>query len=127
MADAPRPRCRLTRTMRVRKHAEFQRALKGGARANDQRLTVWLWRNGLDHSRLGLMVGRQHGNAVRRNRLKRLMREAFRLSQHELPRGCDLLCTPRSGAQLDVAGCRESLVVLANRLARREKIEHEPE
>ena len=88
-------------------------------RASDGRLTVWARSNGLPHARLGLIVGRKHGNAVRRNRIKRLLREAFRLSQHLLPAGLDLICTPRRGADVTLVGCVESLTDLAGRLARR--------
>lgn len=42
-------------------------------------------------ARLGLSVPRRVGTAVKRNRVKRMLREAFRLSQHHLPAGLDLV------------------------------------
>ena len=90
-----------------------------GWRATDEHITMWVLPNGLAHPRLGLIVGRKHGNSPQRNRIKRLLREAFRLMQHELPAGFDLVCTPRVGAKLDLAGCKESVVHLATRLSRR--------
>ncbi len=51
--------------------------------------------NGLPHNRLGLSVSRRVGNAVRRNRMKRLLREAFRLNQHAWPTGMDLVVVVR--------------------------------
>ena len=105
--------------MRIRRHTEFQRVMDNGRRATDARITLWALPNGRTHPRLGLVVGRKHGNSPQRNRIKRLLREAFRLSQHELPAGFDLVCTPRAGAVLDLAGCTDSLLHLATRLARR--------
>ncbi len=51
--------------------------------------------NGLAWSRLGLSVPRRVGTAVTRNRIKRLLREAFRLLQHELPAGYDIVVAVR--------------------------------
>ena len=48
--------------------------------------------NDLKYYRLGLSIGRAVGGAVQRNRLKRLLREAFRLIEPELPRKADGTC-----------------------------------
>lgn len=114
-----RGRYHFPRTLRVLRPREFERALRDGMRVNDQCLTLWGLPTGLSHARLGLIVGRKHGNAVRRNRIKRILRSAFRLLQHELPQGLDLVCAPRVGAAIELAGCRGSLERLAGQLARR--------
>lgn len=57
----------------------------------------------LPHPRLGLSVGRRVGNAVTRNRIKRLLREAFRLEQNLLPPGVDMVVSvhPHQAFSLD--------------------------
>jgi ribonuclease P protein component len=112
------PGFRFRRALRLTRRTDFERAMKDGRRSVDATLTLWAYPNGLAHPRFGLVVGRKHGDAVRRNRLKRLLREAFRLSQHDLPPGYDLVCAPRTGVELTLAACTASLVRLATRLAR---------
>lgn len=53
--------------------------------------------NGLGYSRLGVSVGVKHGNAVRRARIKRVFRAAFREARHALPTGFDYVLIPRKG------------------------------
>jgi ribonuclease P protein component len=112
-------RYRLTRQQRLRSPLEFARVYELQQRASDEHLLVFAAVNDLGVTRFGLSVSRKHGDAVVRVRLKRLLREAFRLSQHELPQGLDLILIPRqnSGAGLD--DYRRSLERNVLRLARR--------
>ena len=75
----------------------------------DGRLVIYVARNELGHTRLGLSVSRKVGKAVLRNRIKRLLREAFRLCRHELPAGYDLICIPRHGAPATLDDYKRSL------------------
>ncbi len=93
--------------------------MKTGVRLVDRRMALWGLANGLPDTRLGLAVGRRHGDAVRRNRIKRVLREAFRLCRHQLPAGLDLACAPREGADISLEACIESFVCLAAKLSRR--------
>ncbi len=117
--DPTEPRQRFPRRLRITRRGEFLRVLERGVRVADRRLLVRLYPNGLGYSRLGLIVGRRHGPAVRRNRLKRLLREAFRLSQHELPAGFDIVCSPQKDAGDELRPLRASLVRLVRRAAAR--------
>ncbi len=53
--------------------------------------------NDLSYSRLGLSVSRKVGNAVKRNRVKRLIRELFRKNKDKFPKGYDIVFIPRKG------------------------------
>jgi ribonuclease P protein component len=102
---------------RLRKQADFDRVYRARVYAADAVLIVNGAANGLDHSRLGLSVGATVGNAVVRNRWKRLIREAFRLSREQLPLGFDLVARPQKGAKPDFHAVSQSLPELAERIA----------
>jgi len=104
------------KNLRLRKRLDIERMFEQGVRARDGRMTLAGRPNGLPHSRVGTGVSKRHGGAVRRNRIKRLCREAFRLSRGELPVGWDYMIVPRVGAECTVAGLTASLVELAPRL-----------
>jgi len=81
--------------MRIRKRNEFAAVLDNGSRAADMRLIVFVAPNNLAYPRLGISVPKRFGKAYRRNRVRRLLREAFRLRQHQLPSGVDIICIIR--------------------------------
>jgi ribonuclease P protein component len=109
------------RSFRVRKQADFDRVHRQKAYAADDILVLRGSRNGLEHARLGLSVSRKVGNAVVRNRWKRLIREAFRLSGQSIPSGIDFVVRPRKGAVADLAAIQASLLMLCRRLSRQTK------
>ena len=112
---------RFTRSQRVLKTAEFDRVFERRCSVTDGTLVLYAADNGMDHSRLGLVVSRKVGPAVVRTRWKRCLREAFRLAQHELPKGLDLVVLPRPQATPTMPLVRESLQKLTERLQRRLK------
>jgi ribonuclease P protein component len=91
------PIFRFPQHLRLKTPAQFKAVYDLKKSVSDRRLVVYVAANGLPHPRLGLSVSRKVGNAVVRNRYKRLYREAFRLTQHELPAGLDLILIPRVG------------------------------
>lgn len=104
---------------RMKTPAEFERVYARKRSASDGVLIVYAGENGLPHPRLGCSVSKKVGGAVVRNRYKRLFREAFRLTQHELPPGVDLIVIPRLGSEPTFVAVRASLVKLAHQAARR--------
>ncbi len=110
---------RFPRARRIRRQADFDRVYNGDAFAADDVLVVRACRNDLAHARLGLSVSRKVGNAVVRNRWKRLIREVFRLHRAEMPAGLDLVVRPKRGAACDFHAIEKSLPQLAARVARR--------
>jgi len=66
-------------------------------------LTAYALPNDAGHPRLGISIGRRVGTAPRRNRIKRMLRESFRLMQHDLPRGYDFVIVVRPHEPLMLA------------------------
>ena len=104
---------------RIRRQADFSRVYRDGVSAADSVLVVIACRNGLQYSRLGVVVSRRVGNAVVRNRWKRRMREVFRRHRDQIPTGWDLVVRPRRGAVLSTTAIQGSLPSLAARVSRK--------
>lgn len=113
------PSLTFPQTHRMKTPEEFERCYARKRSASDGILIVYACENNLPHPRLGCSVSKKVGNAVVRNRYKRLFREAFRLSQHELPPGVDLILIPRPGPEPALEALKASLVKLAAQAARK--------
>lgn len=90
---ARKPRRRLSRS------AEFDRVYREGRSHAGPHLVVYSFpREDEDPARLGLSVGRKVGGAVDRNRIKRMLRDAFWGLAEELPAGHDFVVVARAEA-----------------------------
>lgn len=109
---------RLSQKQRVRSSGDFRRCYNG-IRAGDAHLLVFAIRNEKENTRVGVSVSKKHGNAVKRNRKKRLLRETYRGLQHDLPQGFDLVLVPRQRADSELGDFQSSLKELTRRLLSR--------
>src|SRR5580765_9042054 len=87
----------------LRRPSDFKRVYDRRRSVSDAWLIVYACENGLPHLRLGLSVSRKNGKAHHRNRLRRLYREAFRLSRAQMPVGLDLVLIPRRAEEPPLA------------------------
>jgi ribonuclease P protein component len=95
MTEAPRLRFR--REQRLLHKADFDRVFAQGRRVFARGLVLHALPSPTGRARLGLVTSRRFGDAVRRNRARRLVREAFRLDQAGLP-PLDLVVLPQHGS-----------------------------
>lgn len=125
MTDTPRisrtdrDRYRFTAAMRVRSKRDFEAAQKDNVRVKAGPLLIYARPNGLGYARLGLAIARRVGNAVRRHRLKRKLRESFRLLQHDLPADYDFITSAQPHDDLPLAEYQQLLERAARELDRK--------
>jgi len=99
----------------LRLRRDFARVLDAKCKAADALFVVYVARNDLAFSRIGISVSKRIGNAVRRHDVKRRIREAFRTGKAELPAGLDIVCLAKSRADRNVAASLRKLIVRAAR------------
>ncbi len=102
---------------RIRKRQDYLRIYEQGVRIHSKRFTVILLENQQGIRRLGITVGKKTGNAVQRNRIKRILREFFRLNKSRLPASQDIVILSKKGISPLTYGevCTELLGRLTHR------------
>ncbi|RKU17140.1 ribonuclease P protein component [Candidatus Poribacteria bacterium] len=88
---------------RLKKSWEFQRAYKKGRKNWSPHFVIYVYRTGFSQSRLGITVSKKVGNSVTRNRVRRLIREAFRMLKPGLLPHYDIVVVGRKDA-VDLSG-----------------------
>ena len=100
----------------LRKPYEYSRVYSKGNRLKGKGFSLIFLANDLSHSRLGISVHRLIRGAVHRNRIKRIVREAYRQHCDLFPRSCDIVFTVAPGFSLHKSDAvREAVSGLAER------------
>ena len=80
---------------RLKKQSDFQKLFTAGTRLFSPSLTMLV--RPATRMTLGISVGKKHGKAVQRNRIKRLLREAFRVAMREMKGTYCVVLLPKVG------------------------------
>lgn len=86
----------LKKTQLLRKNREFQFVYRVGKSYANRFLVIYIMKNSVGLHRAGFVTGKRLGGAVVRNRVKRLLKEAYRLNQAKLKKGYDFIFIARS-------------------------------
>ena len=106
----------------IKENHIFRRLYAKGKSATSPCLALYCRRNGRDHSRLGITVSAKLGKAVRRNKIRRRIREIYRIHQGELLPGWDIVVVARvKAAHSSYAAIERSFLSAADKLALRRK------
>ena len=96
---------------RVRRRGEYRRIQSRGTKVHSRRF-LWMVHPslvGADHARLGVVVTKKLGSAVRRNRIKRVLREVFRRHRELFPAASDVVAIAKHGLDVDALGFHDLL------------------
>ena len=89
----------MNHTLTLKKNQDFRSLYNKGQSFANRLLVVYYFNNGNSFNRLGFSVSKKVGNSVTRNRVKRLIRESYRLNEHRIKKGYDMILIARVRAK----------------------------
>lgn len=102
---------------RMKKNYEFKKVYSEGRYYVEKYTVMYAMKNDADYNKVGYSVSKKVGKAVTRNRVKRLMKENYRVLESDLKKGFDIIFTARpasSAAEFaDIKKCMESALIRA--------------
>ena len=107
-------------TVSLRYNTSFKRLYAKGKQAAGPLLAVYMRRNGKSENRLGITVSPKVGNAVIRNRVRRRIKESYRINEGLFKKGFDIVVVARvRAAEAPFSALQKSLLGLAAALGLR--------
>ena len=88
----------MKKTESLRKNQQFQEVYQNGRAKANRYLVMYVSENDQDRNLLGISVSRKVGNSVIRHRVKRLVKESFRLQEHIFNSGLNIVIVARAAA-----------------------------
>ena len=114
---------KFTKKQRILIRREFDEVFAIKNSASDQNIIIYIKFNTSQYNRLGIVIGKKVGNAVKRNRFKRIVREAFRVSDFEADCCFDMVVLPRKplNNELLSTDIEKSLQLLVSKISSKGK------
>ena len=104
-------------TVSLIKNIYFQKVYKYGKSYSDKYLIVYYRKNELNINKIGISVSKKVGNSIVRHKVKRVIKEAYRLNEEKFIKGIDIVVIARPNAyKLDFFSAEKSLIYLFGRL-----------
>ncbi len=85
-------------TLPLKKNDDFRSVYKKGRSKTERFLIIYVMKNGMETNRIGISVSKKVGNSVVRHRVKRLVKECYRLRENMFINGIDIVFLARKGA-----------------------------
>ncbi len=102
----------------LKKNDDFRNVYKNGRSKSHPLLILYVKENGTETNRLGVVVSKKVGNSVVRHRIKRLIKENYRLGEESFKKGCDIIFVGRSSAkEAGFYEIRSAMQTLAQRMS----------
>ncbi|NLK99085.1 MAG: ribonuclease P protein component [Clostridiales bacterium] len=89
----------MKKTESIKKNELFREIYSTGKSYANKNLVMYMKKNNTDGNRLGISVSKKVGNSVVRHRITRLIRESYRLNEHRILKGLDIVVVARIGAR----------------------------
>src|SRR5690606_8879053 len=90
---------RMEETLTLKRYREFRKTYDKGKSFANKYLIIFFVKNRLDNNRVGIAVTKKLGNSVIRNKIRRRIREAYRLNSYKVKQGYDIVFLSRVGAK----------------------------